>query len=258
MSAVRLLIADDQYVTRAGLTAMARSSPSLSVAGEAYNAEGTVKAAAELTPDVVLVNLRALEAGDLQGLVDEISAASSVIVLRTRDSHVGVEEALQAEVAGFADLDALEGDLDNMISLVRRGCAVCIMARETLTTATFSDRSPDATSLPDWISALTAREGQVLRLMAAGMMNKQIAAKLYVTESTVKKHGSRIMKKMGVSSRVEAALQFSQCDLATQSLVPRSPVVCVKARSSPSYVRAASSDSPGSGLVATSRPRSGT
>lgn len=213
MPAVRLLITDDQYVTRAGLTAMARRSPSLSVAGEAYDAEGTVKAAAELTPDVVLVNLRTLEAGDLQDLVDEISAASSVIVLRSGDSHVSVEEALQAQVAGFADLDALEGDLDSMISLVQRGCAVCIVARETLTTATFNGRSPAAIRSPHWISALTAREGEVLRLMAAGMTNKQIAAKLYVTESTVKKHGSRVMRKMGVSSRVEAALQFSHCDL---------------------------------------------
>lgn len=220
MSAVRLLIADDQYVTRAGLAAMARSSPILSVAGEAYDVEGTVKATAELTPDVVLVNLRMLEAGDLQGLVDEISGTSSVIVLSSRGSHVGVEEALQADVAGFADLDALEGDLDNMISVVRRGCAVCIMARETLTTAVFSGRFAVAGTPPHWISALTAREGEVLRLMAAGMTNKQIAARLYVTESTVKKHSSRVMRKMGVSSRVEAALQFSQCDLATQSLLP--------------------------------------
>jgi DNA-binding NarL/FixJ family response regulator len=60
----------------------------------------------------------------------------------------------------------------------------------------------------------------VLQLVAAGMTNKEIAAKLYVAESTVKKHGSRVMKKMGVSNRVEAALQFSQCDLATQSLFP--------------------------------------
>jgi DNA-binding NarL/FixJ family response regulator len=220
MPAARLLIADDQYVTRAGLTAMARGSPSLSVAGEASDAEGTLRAAAELTPDVVLVNLRTLEAGALQRLVDEISSASLVIVLHTQDSHVGVEEALQAEVAGFADLDALDGDLENIISLVRRGCAVYIMARETLTTATFCAHSGTAIPPPHWISALTVRERQVLQLVATGMTNKEIAAKLYVAESTVKKHGSRVMKKMGVSNRVEAALQFSQCDLATQSLFP--------------------------------------
>lgn len=220
MSAVRLLIADDQYVTRAGLTAMARSSPSLSVAGEAYDAEGTVKATAELTPDVVLLNLRMLDARDLLELVEEISATSSVIVLSSRDSRVGVEDVLQADVAGFADLHALEGDLDNMISMVRRGRAVWIMARETLTAAMFRGRSSAAAGPPPpWISALTAREGEVLRLIAAGMTNKQIAAQLYVTESTVKKHGTRVMRKMGVSSRVEAALQFSHCDPATQSLL---------------------------------------
>jgi DNA-binding NarL/FixJ family response regulator len=208
MSSVRVLIADDQYVTRTGLTAMAQSSPDLSVAGEAYDAEGTIKATAELTPDVVLVNLRMLQADDLQGLVDEISTASAVIVLRSRDSHVGVEEALRAEVAGFADLDALEGQLANLVSLVRRGYAVCVIANKTLQTAMRKSYSA-AIFPPPWISILTAREGEVLRLIAAGMTNKQIAAKLHVAESTVKKHSCRVMKKMGVSSRVEAALQFS-------------------------------------------------
>jgi DNA-binding NarL/FixJ family response regulator len=218
MPAVRLLIADDQYVTRVGLAAMARSFPSLSVAGEAYDVEGTVKATAELTPDVVLVNLRALGAGDLQGLVKEISGASSIIVLRSRDSRVGIEEALQADVAGFADLDALEGELNNMISLVQRGCAVCIMARETLPNIMLSRHV--ATSPPRWISALTTREVEVLQLMAAGMTNRQIAVKLRVAESTVKKHGTRVMRKMAVSSRLEAALQFSHWELVTQSSVP--------------------------------------
>lgn len=220
MSAARLLIADDQYVTRSGLTAMAQSSRSLSVAGETYDAEGTVKAAAELTPDVVLVNLRTLEASDLQGLVDEIGAASSVVVLHTQASRVGVEEAFQAEVAGFVDLDTLNGGFENVISFVRRGYTICIMAHAALTTTMFCDRSATVISPPRWISVLTAREHQVLRLIAAGMTNKEIAAKLHMAQSTVKKHGSRVMKKMGVSNRVEAALQFSQCNLMTQSLVP--------------------------------------
>ena len=209
MSSVRVLIADDQYVTRAGLTAMAHSSPSLSVAGEAYDAQSTIKAAAELTPDVVIVNLRRLHAHDLQGLVNEISTLSSVIVLRSQDSQVDAKEALQANIAGFADLEALEGQLANIISLVRRGCAVCITARETLSTAMVSSRSTGSASLPSWITTLTSREREVLQLIAAGMTNKQIAAKLHVTESTVKKHCSRVMRKMGVSSRVEAALRFT-------------------------------------------------
>lgn len=208
MPSVRVLIADDQYVTRTGLTAMAQSSPDLSVAGEACDAEGAIKATAELIPDVVLVNLRMLQAGDLQGLVDEISAASEVILLRSQDSHVGIEEALRAGIAGFVDINALEGQLANLVSLVRRGYAVCIIANKTLPAAMLN-RHSTATFLSPWISTLTAREEQVLQLIATGMTNKQIAAKLHVAESTVKKHSSRMMKKMGVSSRVEAALQFS-------------------------------------------------
>jgi DNA-binding NarL/FixJ family response regulator len=217
MSSVRVLIADDQYVTRTGLTAMVQSSPDLSVAGQAYDAEGTIKATAELTPDVVLVNLRRLQPDDLQGLIDQISAASSVIVLHSRGSHVDVDRALQAEVAGFADLDALEGQLANLVYLVQRGYSVYIIAREAFPPAGLNSHFT-ATFCPPWISTLTARETEVLQLIAGGMTNKQIAAKLHVAESTVKKHSCRVMKKMGVSSRVEAALQFAHyTDVITQA-----------------------------------------
>jgi two-component system, NarL family, response regulator DevR len=217
MSAVRVLIVDDQDVTRSGLTAMAKNSPRLSFIGEAYDAASAVRAATKLAPDVILVNLRALKGNALQELMHELDSATSVIVLRSRDSQVGLAEACQAGVAGIADLDALGGDLGNIVSLVNRGCAVCIMAREALTTTMFIGSSSDAATHPDWLSALTAREGEVLRLVAEGLTNKQIAARLHVAESTVKKHATGVMRKMGVLSRVEAALQFSHYDMAVRS-----------------------------------------
>jgi two-component system, NarL family, response regulator DevR len=220
MSSVRVLIADDQYVTRSGLSAMAKNSPNLSFVGEAYDVEGAVRAATELAPDVVLVNLRTLQGHTLQELVHELDGASSVIVLCSRDSKVSLAEACHAGVSGIADLDAVEGDLENIVSFVHRGCAVCIMARETLTMAMFDSCSSTATNPPHWLSVLTPREGDVLRLMAEGLGNKQIATELHVSETTVKKHATSVMRKMGVSSRVEAALQFSQYDIAARSLGP--------------------------------------
>jgi DNA-binding NarL/FixJ family response regulator len=209
MSETRLLISDDQYLTRAGLRAMARNAPDLNVAGEAHDAQGTVEAAVKLAPDIVLVNLRTLELGDLKMLVDEINTTSPVIVLRSQNSRIGVMEALHANAAGFADIDALESEFKNMITLVQRGFNVCITSRETPSQENLDGHAYQiANSLQSQFSGLTAREIEVLRLIAAGMTNNQIAAELYVAESTVKKHASRVMKKMGVSSRISAALQF--------------------------------------------------
>lgn len=198
---------------------MAKNSTSLSFVGEAYDAEGAVRAATELAPDVVLMNLRTLQGHTLQELVRELDDAVSVIVLCSRGSQVGIVEACQAGVAGIADLDAVEGDLENIVSLVHRGCAVCIMARETFTMAMFEGCSSAAANPPHWLSALTPREGEVLRLIAEGLGNKQIATGLHVSETTVKKHATSVMRKMGVSSRVEAALQFSQYGIVARSLV---------------------------------------
>lgn len=193
---------------------MAQNSPGLNFVGQAYDAKSTVRAATESTPDVVLMNLRTLNGHALKELVRELGGASSVIVLCSRDSQVGITDACQAGVAGIADLDALGDDLDNIVSLVHRGCAVFIMAGKTLTTAMFDDCSSDAANPPHWLSALTPREGEVLRLMAKGLSNKQIAITLHVSETTVKKHATSVMRKMSVSSRVEAALQFSQYEIA--------------------------------------------
>jgi DNA-binding NarL/FixJ family response regulator len=210
MSLVRVLVADDQYVSRSGLVAMAKDAPSLRFVGDAYDAEGAVRSATELSPDVVLMNLRALKGEALKKLVRELGGAASVIVVWSRDSQVGLAEACQAGVAGIADLDALGDDLENIVSLVHRGCAVCIMARDTLAIDMFDECASAAVPAPRWLSTLTTRESEVLRLMAEGLSNKQIATKLHVSETTVKKHATNVMKKMGVSSRVEAALQYSQ------------------------------------------------
>lgn len=209
MPETRLLISDDQYLTRVGLRAMARNAPNLNVAGEAHDAESTVEAAVKLAPDIVLVNLRTLELDDLQVLMNEISTRSPVIVLRSQNSRIGVVEALHANAAGFADIDALESEFKNMIALVQRGFTVCITAREPYPQEKLDGHAHQiANSLQSQFSRLTTRETEVLHLIAAGLTNNQIATKLYVAESTVKKHASRVMKKMGVSSRIGAALQF--------------------------------------------------
>lgn len=206
MAAVRLLIADDHYVTRSGLVAMVRHSGGLSVAGETDSVAGAVAADIDLAPDIVLVNLRCLDGDELQDLVSTMRCPT-VIVLRAEGSAVGLDEAVRADVAGYADLDALQGDLAEMVSIVRRGCSVSIVSERTLS----SSRGDSCGSAAAWDlpSSLTARETEVLKLVGAGLTNRVIAATLHVAETTVKKHCSRIMRKLGVSSRTEVAIFFS-------------------------------------------------
>ncbi len=204
---VKLFIADDQFVTRSGLVAMARESPGLTVAGEAVDADSTVTAVREMYPDIILLNLRALTGADLRQLVDRIDRQASIIVLRCSNSCIRVDEAVQAQVAGFADLDALQGDLVSMVSLVKRGCAVCILADGKLSSNLFEY---ETTREPEGYDDLTLREHEVLRLVSKGLTNKRIATALHVAETTVKKHVSRAMGKIGVTSRVEAAILVSR------------------------------------------------
>ncbi|MBV9312279.1 MAG: response regulator transcription factor [Pseudonocardia sp.] len=216
MSEIRLLIADDHYVTRSGLVAMANKSPILCVAGVESEARSTLSAAADLSPDVVLINLRRLGGSDLKRLIGEIDCPN-VIVLRSEGSQLKLKEILQAQVSGYADLDAVQGDLASIIAIVSRGCSVCIFTESKL--RCFSGTGDDASGEPgdEWLRSLTDREVEVLKLIANGMTNREISARLHVSETTVKKHASRIMRKLGVTGRVEAALQFARLEHAVNS-----------------------------------------
>ncbi len=204
---IQLLIADDQVVTRSGLMMMVQEAPGLDVAGVAQDAVSTVAAVGEVYPDVILLNLRKLTREEFRHLVQQIDKEVSVIVLRCHDSNINMEDAVRAEVAGFADLEFLQEDLASVIALVKRGGAVCVLGHKRL-----SDTNLDSQSVaePEGLSWLTPREKEVLGLVAEGMTNKQIGSNLHIAETTVKKHVHRAMSKMAVSNRVEAALVVSR------------------------------------------------
>lgn len=208
MPGIRLLIADDHYVTRSGLVAMANESPTLTVAGVEYDADSTLRAAADLSPDAVLVNLRSLGAQGLRRLVSEIDCPN-IIVLRSDDSSLHVLDAFGAKVSGYADLDAVQGDLASLVGIVTRGCSVCVFTERTLCHRTELEDPSTATHNTEQLASLTSRELHVLELIAAGLTNKEISKQLYVSETTVKKHVSRMMRKLGVEGRLAAALQFT-------------------------------------------------
>lgn len=210
MSSIRLLIADDRSVTRSGLAALASGSPDLAVAGEVQDAEATLRAVVELAPDVVLLNLRDLPVHELPQLVRGIDGAA-VIVLRSAGADVGLRAAIEADVAGYADLDALEGELAEIIGIVSRGCSVFVASDRSLSSTAFvSNRGRSADVGAERMGALTQREREVLAWISSGASNRLIASTLHLSESTIKKHATRILRKLSVTSRLEAAIIYRE------------------------------------------------
>lgn len=208
MAQIRVLIADDQVVTRSGLVAMSREAPGLDVVGVAQDVAGVLAAVDCGNPDIVLLNLRTLTGDSLRHLVQLIGAHVSVIVLWCHDSAVTIQDALRAKVAGFMDLEILQEEFAGVIALVgRRGCAAYLLPRDRLSDI---GEGCSMSSTSGAISNLTSRENDVLRLLADGMTNKQIGSSLHIAENTVKKHVHRVMIKLSASSRVEAALLVSR------------------------------------------------
>ncbi|MEI5101025.1 response regulator transcription factor [Streptomyces sp. PmtG] len=207
MAQIQLLIADDQVVTRSGLVAMIREAPGLNVAGVAQDEAGVLTAVGHGQPDIVLLNLRKLTGDSLRDLVQMIGAHTSVIVLWCHDSAVTVQDAIRAKVAGFMALEILQEEFAGLIALVDRGCAAYLLPRDRICDIGDGCPLPPAAGA---MSNLTSREGDVLRLLADGMTNKQIGSALHIAENTVKKHVHHAMTKLSASSRVEAALLVSR------------------------------------------------
>ncbi|MEV6538423.1 response regulator transcription factor [Streptomyces sp. NPDC051665] len=188
---------------------MTREAPGLDVAGAAQDMAGVVTTVDREEPDIVLLNLRNLTSDSFRRLVQLVGAHASIIVLWCHDSVVTIQDALQAKVAGFMDLEILQEDFASVIAMVSRGCAVYLLPRDRL-----SDISTEypTSSTSAAISSLTSRENEVLQLLATGMTNKEIGSALHIAENTVKKHVHHAMNKLSASNRVEAALLVSQLD----------------------------------------------
>ncbi|MGW7573397.1 response regulator transcription factor [Streptomyces sp. NPDC054765] len=207
MAQIRLLIADDQVVTRSGLMAMTREAPGLDVVGVAQDVAGVLTAVDRGDLDIVLLNLRKLTGDGFRHLVQLIGSHAAVIVLWCHDSVITIQDALRAKVAGFMDLEILQEDFASVIALVSRGCAVYLLPHDRLSDISTEYPTSSTTAA---ISSLTSRENDVLGLLAAGLTNKEIGATLHIAENTVKKHVHRAMIKLSASNRVEAALLVSR------------------------------------------------
>ncbi|MEU5000120.1 response regulator transcription factor [Streptomyces sp. NPDC021622] len=209
MSTIRVLIADDQIMVRQGFTVLLNAEPDIEVIGQAVDGADAVARVAELTPDVVLMDIRMPELSGIEATRRITSALPDVrvLVLTTFDLDEYVYEALRAGASGFLLKDASADQLAEAVRVVAAGDALLAPGITRRLIAEFSriGQGPRAPLKPR-VGELTTRETEVLTLIAQGLSNAEIATKLVVAEQTVKTHVGRILVKLGLRDRTQAAV----------------------------------------------------
>jgi DNA-binding NarL/FixJ family response regulator len=205
MSRLRVVIADDQPMMRAGFKAVLEATGDIDVVAEAGTGEEAVRAARAHQPDVVLMDIRMPE-------MDGIEATRQlprqrVLILTTFGLDEYIIDALRAGASGFLLKDAPTEEVVDAVRAVAAGDAVLSPAITRQLLDQVGRRLPAAVSrTPDAVAGLTDREREVLRMMAGGMTNAEIAGALVVSEATVKSHVSNLLGKLGLRDRVQAVI----------------------------------------------------
>ncbi|RFU85926.1 DNA-binding response regulator [Streptomyces triticagri] len=216
---IRVLVADDQMMVREGFSVLLNAMPDIEVVGEALNGREAVDRVAELRPDVVLMDIRMPEMNGIEATraVVASDAETRVLVLTTFDLDEYVYEALRAGASGFLLKDASAQQLADGVRLVAAGEALLAPTVTKRLIAEFSKLAATSVKQPVQarIGELTERETEVLVLVAQGLSNGEIAEHLVVAESTVKTHVSRILVKLGLRDRTQAAVFAYEARLVT-------------------------------------------
>ena len=202
---ITVVIADDQGMVRSGLRSLLEGEADVTVVGEAANGAEAVGAVTQKRPDVALMDIRMPELDGLAATRQLVAEGSStrVLVLTTFDLDEYVFEALRAGASGFLLKDAPADELVRAVRVVAQGDALLAPAVTRRVVEAFAAiPDPPATQVAD----LSARELDVLRLLARGQSNGEIATELFVSEATVKTHVSNLLAKLRVRDRVQAVI----------------------------------------------------
>jgi DNA-binding NarL/FixJ family response regulator len=205
---IRVLLADDERLVRAGFRMILKAEPRLEVIGEAADGLEAIKAVEELRPDVVLMDIRMPKLDGLEAtrrILASPEPRPRVVVLTTFDLDEYVYEALRAGASGFLLKDAPEDQLVAAIHLAADGGAMFSPSVTRRLIEEFS-RRVSLREPPPALAELTPREREVLRLLARGLSNQEIAAKLVVSEHTAKTHVAHILSKLGLRDRIQAVV----------------------------------------------------
>jgi DNA-binding NarL/FixJ family response regulator len=206
---IRVLVADDQGMVRSGFSILLNAQPDIEVVGEAVNGQEAVARVAELSPDVILMDVRMPVMDGLQATRQIMAAGDGVprvLVLTTFDLDDYVYQALRWGASGFLLKDASARELAEAVRVVAAGDGLLSPSVTRRLIAEFArmgaPRGPSRKTLQN----LTERETEVLALVARGLSNAEIAVRLVVAEQTVKTHVSRILMKLGLRDRTQAVV----------------------------------------------------
>jgi DNA-binding NarL/FixJ family response regulator len=206
---IRVLIADDQQMVRQGFTVLLNTQPGIEVVGQAVHGLDAIAKVAELEPDVVLMDIRMPELGGIDATrrITEATPHIKVLVLTTFDLDEYVYDALRAGASGFLLKDASADQLAEAVRVIAAGDALLAPGVTRRLIAEFSrlHTTPRA-PLKQRVGELTERETEVLAHIAQGLSNAEIAERLVVAEQTVKTHVGRILVKLGLRDRTQAAV----------------------------------------------------
>ncbi|GID30580.1 response regulator [Paractinoplanes brasiliensis] len=214
---ITVLVADDHALIRSGLAGMLGAQPDLTIVGAAADGAEAVRMAAELSPDVVVMDIRmpTLDGIEATRRIRAAAEAPAVLVLTTFDLDEYVYDALRAGAGGFLLKDAPPGQLAEAVRTVAAGDSLLAPAVTRRLITRFLRVPPSAAATAAAADRLTERELEVLRLIARGQSNTEIAARLFLSDATVKTHVSRVLTKLGLRDRVQAVVYAYENGLVT-------------------------------------------
>ena len=212
---IRVLIADDQRLVRSGFRMILRADPELEVVGEAADGVEAVALARDERPDVVLMDVRMPRVDGIEATrqIGTMAEPPRVLVLTTFDLDEYVFSALRAGASGFLLKDAPEAQLLAAIRVVAVGGSLFAPSVTRRLIERFASLG-DSGAPPPNLDTLTSREVEVLRLLARGRSNAEIAAELVVSEHTVKTHVAHVLAKLDLRDRIQAVILAYECGLA--------------------------------------------
>jgi DNA-binding NarL/FixJ family response regulator len=205
---IRVVIADDQDLVREGLRMMLEAEPDITVAAEAGNGVEALDAARRHDPDVLLMDIRMPELDGIEATATLVgaNARTRILVLTTFDLDEYVYRAMKAGASGFLLKDANREQLAHAVRTVAGGDALLAPGITRRLIEDYCRHPPPGIEQPAAADELSPRELEVLRLVARGMANAEIAGQLFLSEATVKSHVARILSKLGLRDRVQAVV----------------------------------------------------